>query len=325
MLLATAAAAIAVGVAGCSARSADDGKDRDYEIAVTAQGTNRILVFDAAEKDWSREEALRWSWAPEASNGFENLTYAWGLPTEAKVRSNEKWGGEWMVVTDSKGLAAIIPYPAGDRKQWGLNVGGNPHSAELLPSGNIAVAASSGGWVRVYTSSQGPESNHYAEYGLPAAHAALWDPDMNVLWSAGKEYLVALTVGGTDAEPTLEEALRIELPTKNAHAVEPVYGDADKLWVVTGSKVYQFSKSTRQFDLSYPGNEEINRVGVKGISNQLSGQVVQSVTDKAKQIEGGCTANTWCTYTVDFFLPADSRTVPGSELYKARILNPNYG
>src|SRR5690606_38391276 len=139
---------------------------------------------------------------------------AWGLPTEAKVRSHDKWGGQWMVVTDSKGLAAIVPYPAGDRKQWGLNVGGNPHSAELLPGGNVAVAASTGGWVRVYTSSQGPESNHFAEYGLPSAHAALWDPDLNVLWSAGKEYLVALTVGGTDAEPTLEEALRIELPTK---------------------------------------------------------------------------------------------------------------
>ena len=85
-----------------------------------------------------------------------------------------------------------------------------------------------------------------------------------------------------------------------------------------------FSYSIRQFDLSYPGNERINRVGVKGIGNQLSGQVVQSVTDAAKQIEGGCTANTWCTNAVDFYLPEDSRTVPEAELYKARILNPNY-
>ncbi|UUZ78776.1 hypothetical protein LJK88_26190 [Paenibacillus sp. P26] len=42
-----------------------------------------------------------------------------GSPTDARVRQNEKWGGQWMVVTDSRGLAAIIPYPKANGKKWG--------------------------------------------------------------------------------------------------------------------------------------------------------------------------------------------------------------
>ncbi|GGE02685.1 hypothetical protein [Paenibacillus nasutitermitis] len=44
-----------------------------------------------------------------------------------------------MVVTDSRGLAAIIPYPSANGKKWGLDVGGNPHSAELLPGGILQL------------------------------------------------------------------------------------------------------------------------------------------------------------------------------------------
>src|SRR5690606_19878574 len=120
-------------------------------------------------------QAVLWSWAPGDANGFAGLTDAWGLPTDAKVRSCKAWEGRWMVVTDSLGLAAILPYPPGDSRRWGRNVGGNPHSAELLPGGNIAVAASTAGWVRVYASSQGPDAEHYAEFRLTGAHGVEWD------------------------------------------------------------------------------------------------------------------------------------------------------
>ncbi|GGE02691.1 hypothetical protein GCM10010911_72190 [Paenibacillus nasutitermitis] len=147
---------------------------------------------------------------------------------------------------------------------------------------------------------------------------------MNVLWTAGTEYLVALQVSGTDAEPILKEQLKINLPTRNAHVVEPVYGNTDKLWVASGSKVYQYIKSTNQFDLSYSGNALISRVGVKSIGNQLSGAVLETVPEMAKSLAGKCTANNWCTDTVDFFSPDSSRTIIGSQVYKARILNPDY-
>ncbi|UUZ95115.1 DUF6528 family protein [Paenibacillus sp. P25] len=322
MMLIIAAIAIAA-VAGRGDPSSGKKPVKDYDIAVTDQASDRVLVFQADAAEWSGSKA-KWSWAPDESNGFADLMSAWGSPTDARVRQNEKWGGQWMVVTDSRGLAAIIPYPKANGKKWGLNVGGNPHSAELLPDGNIAVAASTGGWVRVYASSQGPASESYAEYVLPGAHAVLWDPRLKLLWTAGDEYLAALRVEGTAAEPKLSEARKIALPTKHAHAVEPVYGDSGRLWIATGTKVYQYVKSTSAFDSGYPGNEAISRAGVKSIGDQPSGRVVETVPDNAKKPPGKCTANSWCTDTVDFFLPDAKRSLDGSALYKARVWNPNY-
>ncbi|MFC5648573.1 DUF6528 family protein [Paenibacillus solisilvae] len=264
---------------------------------------------------------------PQESNGFQGLTSLWGLPTEARVREVVQWGGVWMAVTDSKGLAAIIPYPQGDSRKWGLEVGGNPHAAELLPNGNIAVAASTGGWIRVYASSQGPDDGTYAEYGLPGAHAVLWDLERKTLWAAGSFDIVELAVEGTDAEPVLTERMKAQLPTKHAHDVQSVAGSPDKLWVATGSKVYQYSKSTGKFDLSYEGSAGISRVGVKSVGSLPDGRVVETVTDTAKTPPGPCTANNWCTDTIDFFQPDGSRSerrIQDSELYKARVLNPGY-
>ncbi len=293
-------------------------------VAVTDQAAHRIVVYDPNDADWTAESAVQWSWTPNTLADFERLRSAWGLPSDAKLRRIDAWKGLWVVVTDSRGMAAIVPYPAGDSMKWGLNVGGNPHSAELLPNGNIAVAASTGGWVRVYASSQGSSSSNYAEYKFPGAHGVQWDPKLNLLWTVGDDYLVALKVGGTDALPVLEEVRKIDLPTKHGHDLQPVIGDNDRLWISTGSKVYQFVKSTNEFNSVYPGSESISRPGVKSIGNLPEGQVVLTVPDKTKGIAKGCTRNTWCTETVDFMMTAMSRTIPGAELYKARVWSSDY-
>ncbi|MFK7692459.1 DUF6528 family protein [Paenibacillus sp. HJGM_3] len=291
-----------------------------YDIVTTDQsGSGSILVFDRTAADWNAAGAVKWSWAPSASNGFASPTPGWGRPSDAKLRYNCLFGGYWMVVTDSYGLAAIVPYPAKNDKKWSINLGTGPnlHSAELLPNGNIAIAASTGGWVRVYTSSQGPTSTTNVQYALEAAHSVLWDPAGNQLWALGKNYLVALTIGGTASAPTLTEKLKIALPTLNGHDLQPVIGDPDRLWVSTGSAVYQYVKSTNSWSSTFAGASSISRVGVKSVSNDPGGQVVETVP------KAGC-ATTWCTDTADFFLPGATRTKTGSQFYKARFWNPDY-
>jgi hypothetical protein len=290
---------------------------QDFKIAATDQASRKIVVFDPADPDWNDEGAVKWSWSPSASNGFSGLTWGWGLPSGVKLRNNSISGGQSLVVTDSKGLAAIVPYPEGDSKQWGLVVGGDPHEAELLPNGNIAIAASAGGWVRLYTSSQGPTSSTYVEYPLSGAHGVLWDPDLKVLWALGDYLLVALKVGGTDSSPSLEEVILKKLPTPLGHDLQPVYGNSDRLWVSTGSKVYQYVKSSGTWDPVFPGHMNISRPRVKSIGNQPSGQVVSTVPKK------GCRSD-WCTDTVDFFEYAMTRTRTDAAFYKARIMNPDY-
>jgi len=290
----------------------------DFYIAGTDQASGQIVVFAPEDDDWNGPSAVKWSWAPDASNGFDDrLRAAWGVPTDAKLRRNAVWGGMSLVVTDSLGLAAIVPYPAGDRRQWGLCVGGNPHSAELLPDGNIAVASSTGGWVRVYASSQSPSSDVYAEFAFKGAHGVHWDPRRRVLWAVGDDELVALRVEGTDAAPVLCVAHKVALPTPHGHDLQPVWGDSDRLWISTGTRVYQYVKSANAFDSHYPGNETISRAGVKSVGNQPSGRVVTTVPKAGGLYE-------WTTDTVDFHLPDSTRTRTGAAFYKARILLPDY-
>jgi hypothetical protein len=302
----------------------DPDSDQCCWVAVTDQASHRIVAYDPKEPDWTKEDAVRWSWSANDVPAFESLRSAWGQPTDAKLRRIDAWEGLWVIVTDSRGLAAIVPYPAGDDRKWGLKVGGNPHSAELLPNGNIAVAASTGGWVRVYASSQGPDAADYAEYKFPGAHGVHWDPEASLLWALGDDHLVALKVGGTDRSPELEEVRKIALPTRHGHDLQPVYGDRDRLWVSTGIEVYQFVKSTGTFDMSYSGNESIRRSSVKSVGNLPNGKVVSTVPDYTKGKVGGCGRNTWCTETVDFLPGTETRRLPGSALYKARIWSADY-
>ncbi|GGD85104.1 DUF6528 family protein [Paenibacillus nasutitermitis] len=287
-------------------------------VGITEQNGHRVMVMDADMTDWNSSQAVLWSWYPTAANGFGDLTAAWDLPTDLKIRDNCVFGGRFAIVTDSAGLAAIVPYPAGNSKKWGLNVGGNPQSAELLPNGNIAIAASQGNWVRVYTSTLHSSSSTYATYALPGARGVLWDPRGNVLWAVGDNHLVALLVDGSRIAPVLTEYLKVTLPTVGGRDVQPVYGDVDKLWVPTNSAVYQYSKSANAFSTTYAGAAQMNRANVRGTGSDLeTGQAIQTVP------KAGCSSS-WCTDTVDFFAPGTTRTLTGGAIYKAHFLNPEY-
>lgn len=289
----------------------------EHWIAVTDQASQRILVFDPNVPDWNDPAALKWSWYPNADNGFSASTPGWGLPSGVKLRKSEVWGGEWMVVVDSRGLAAIVPYPAGNERKWSHVIAGNLHSAELLPDGNVAIAASTGGWVRVYTSSQGPDSRTYAEYALPGAHGVLWDPSLELLWAVGDHVLVGLRVGGTPDAPVLEKVRETALPTPWGHDLSPVYGDPDRLWVTTNTRVYQYVKSTDTWITAFFGGDRLNLPTVKGVGNQPSGRVALTQPKAGSLYE-------WTTDTVTLLFPYEERTRDGAAFYKARVWSPEY-
>ena len=287
-------------------------------VAVTDQLSQRIIVLDPEVKDWNSPEAVKWWWRPEARNGFGGFLGAWGLPSGVKLRKNDVFGGYYMVVTDSRGLAAIVPYPSGDERKWAQVVGGNPHSAELLPDGNIAVAASTGGWVRVYTSSQGPNSSKYVEFRLKGAHGVLWDPKYNLLWAVGDDHLVGLEVLGTPDAPVLNKVVEKPLPSRGGHDLSPVYGDEDRLWVTTASTVHQYDKARGVWVNDYFGSDLLlRRANVKGVGDLPTGQVV-AVWPKAGSLY------TWTTDTVHLFFPDEVRRLDGSAIYKARVWVADY-
>lgn len=301
-------------------------KSLESWIAVTDQGSKKILVLDPKVLDWNNGDAIKWSWYPNDSNGFSTPTPGWRLPSDVKLRNSSFYGGQVMLVCDSDGFTAIIPYPSGNTKKWSINlgVGPNPHAVELLPNGNIAIAASTGGWVRIYTSSQGPDSSKYVQYDLPGAHGVLWDPKLQVLWALGDKILTGLKIGGTADTPIIQEDsnLTTKLIVSGGHDLFPVYGDTDRLWVTMNAGVVQFVKSTKSWDVKYKGYDALNRSTVKSIGNHpKSNIVVQTRPNK--------TLYDWATNTVDIFnlgkkTTHEMRIRKSSAFYKARIWDPDY-
>lgn len=296
-------------------------------LALTNEAVKKIEIYDPMVTDWNTAAAKKWSWSPTTALGFSaDEINRFGGGTDFKVRKG------YAVMSDNS-MAAVMTYPAGQRV-WAKIISGNVHSAELLPNGNIALAASDGNWIRVYASSQGPNNSNYGEFALGAAHAVLWDPELNVLWVTGQDQsnnthiLTALAVGGSDAMPELTELkqYRVALPTPWGHEVSAYYGNKNLLWVTTNGGEYVFNKSTKTLSMS-PTN---NLTFVKGIGNQPGGQIVLVRPDANKNPRPpvSCSLNNWSTSTIDFYTAGGqrqgSRTVNGACFYKIKIVYDNY-
>jgi hypothetical protein len=283
------------------------------------QGGHRVIVMNARPRTWSADSA-KWAWTPTAGNGFADVAHAWSLPSDVRVRTAK--GKVYVLSADSKGFLGAVQYPSGKRL-WATDAGGpnNPHATELLPDGNIAAAASTGGWIRVYTASQGASSSAYTEFKLKGGHGVLWDPQGKVLWAIGDDHLVSLKVGGTASKPSLTEASRVALPSQGGHDLAPVYGARDRLWITTNYGVYQYAKSKKSFTATYRHSGDVDLPIVKAVGNNPStGQVVLT------RPKAGC-ATTWCTDTAEFFGGGSmdaTRTLPGAQFYKVRWFVPAY-
>lgn len=86
----------------------------------------------------------------------------------------------------------------------------------MLPDGNVAIAASTGGYVRLYAASQGPRASRYVQYRLAGAHAVSWSESRNLLWVMGTSELHGLALTGTAARPALTLRYRYTLPATGA-------------------------------------------------------------------------------------------------------------
>jgi len=296
-----------------------------------APSSKKVEIYDPAVSDWNLATALKYSWKPTTALGYTSTEVShWGDPNDFKIRTITAYGGgNFMAAIGNGGLVTLCTYPGGVKK-WAVSAGSastvNVHGVEMLPNGNIAIAASAGGFVRVYASSVAG-STASASYTLSDAHAVLWDPAYNCLWAYGNNKLVKLSVTGTAAAPGLSLVTTYTVPWGGGHALGAKYGNIDQLYVASGSYVYIFDKTTGSFTTA-PGN--INRVGVKAISNQPVGTVVLTRPDSIKTPipSQPATYRQWNTSYVDFYSAAgvyqSSGHKTGAAFYKGFVYNTNY-
>ncbi|MEV0439882.1 DUF6528 family protein [Streptomyces spectabilis] len=294
-------------------------------VLVTEQASRRLLVLDPRRREWdpaADPSVVRWQFSPLGDPRYADLRpeASWVYPCEAKPRRLR--GRTLVLTTASFGFVAAVEYPSG-RRYWGTAIGPgddlfNPHSAEVLPDGNVAVACSTGALVRLYAASCGPDAARYAEARLKGAHGLHWDRARRVLWAVGDDDLVTYEVGGEPARPVLTQTSATPLPvavpgrTAGGHDLFPVAGRPGRLWVTTNAAVFQYEKRTGAFVRDYPGHGLIDRAKVKAVGNDpRTGQVLSTVP------EGGL-GETWWTTRVTVHRPAGSYRLAGGGIYKAR-------
>jgi hypothetical protein len=213
------------------------------EIVICDQKNGRIVMVDVANSN-----KITWEWKPTASYAairsgaqgwFANLS-------EAKP----VYSGKYILATASGGGVAIINVST-KKAIWYDYAGGNTHSAELLPNGNVVTASTTGGYLLIFTTDSyiNDESKQGGKVTFEDVHNVVWDKTNKLLWAAGKNKLKAFSYNNSCGSPVLTLKKTYTMPEGNAHDLFPVYGSTTDLWLTNSGHVYKFNVSTGAFTL----------------------------------------------------------------------------
>lgn len=236
--------------------------DSERPILISEQSESQVLIVD------SLSQGIIWEW-----KAYEHLNAnqaAWFREIdEAKAVYNQ----EFVLLTASSGGAALIRI-ADKKIMFYTNAKGSPHSAEVLPDGNVIVACSTNGTpdgdaLKLYrVDSDNPYvENEVKRYNLTFGHNVVWDKDREVLWSTDDQNLYTYTYDRSNPEdPQLNRNEEFyPLPDESPHDLFPVYGK-DQLYLTTGSHIYIFDIISKTFEL-----HPYSKHNIKSISDGPAG------------------------------------------------------
>lgn len=206
-------------------------------IVLCEQSAHRIAILDL------NRNAITWEWRPERSASIKKEHVAWfNNPSDAKPVI----GGTAILMNASGGGVALVRI-ADKKVLFYAYAGGNTHSAELLPDGNIVSASSTGNFMTVFRTDtlQFPGYIYSKQIYLPFGHNVVWDKKQNLLWSAAKDQLKTFTYNFNRLLPDLTPKDSIQLPGNNAHDLFPVYGQP-ALWLTNTTATYSYNTETNQ-------------------------------------------------------------------------------
>ena len=215
-------------------------------VVLAEQSRTAILVMDMNTKK------VVWEWEPLTGGIPSAKRSLFKNPSECKPVHNN----EYVLMTASGGAVALIRF-ADKKVMCYAECGINPHSAEILPDGNIVTAESKQGEINLFAVDM--EKGTMVKKStkkIGNAHNLVWDAKRQCIYTtgtinnAGKSVtaLFRFKYNNDKENPTLTNQARIYTfdNEKGGHDLFPVYGETDKLWLTAEHGVYQFDMSAAQ-------------------------------------------------------------------------------
>lgn len=268
-------------------------------IILAEQSDPRIIIADVDD------DKITWEWKPQTPQIKSEHLKWFKAPSEAKA----VYDGKYILMTASGGAVALIRI-ADKKVMFYAYAGGNTHSAELLPDGNIVSASSHGNFLTVFKTDtvNFPENVYKKNITIENGHNAVWDKKRGLLWSASDNQLLSFKYNNNCTQPDLIQDKVYPLQGKNAHDLFPVYGE-DALWLTTTNNVYKV-------DLKTKSCTQLNTAFQKGIKSVSSGPegfpiIIQNPKEQ------------WWTNEIIDIKGKSIFSKPGCKIYKARWMLPN--
>lgn len=267
-------------------------------VILSEQLLTRVAIADIASKK------IIWEWSPlSADIKTENLKWFSNI-SDAKLVYNGKY-----ILTNASGGAVALVRISDKKVMFYAYAGGNVHSAELLPDGNIVSASSTGNYLTVFKvdTLHFPDNVYSKKISIDFGHNVVWDQKNQLLWSAAMNKLKSFKYNFNCNQPDLIPDQELSLPGTEAHELFPVYGE-NALWLTNTTNVYKFDLATKTLTQA-----NVLQANIKSVSSGPSDFPVILIKPKTE----------WWT---DEVIDAKGNTVfysSGLKIYKARWLLKN--
>lgn len=267
-------------------------------IILAEQSVPQIAIVDTQTGE------TVWNWVPAEQIQKQEQVNWFNNPSDAKV----VYSGEYVLMTASGGACALIRIR--DKKtMFYAKAAHNPHSAEILPDGNIVCAASTGNSLTVFRTDtlSFPENVVQRTFHSPGSHNVVWDHQRNLLWTAEMNQIRSWKYNFDCDNPQLFPVDSLVFDDTGGHDLFPVPGE-DALYLSTERKIWIYNIPENRL-------EEVKTKyrSIKSISSAARGE--QPVITVPKE--------EWWT---DEIIGIDGETVfyrEGLKIYKARWIVPN--
>jgi uncharacterized protein DUF6528 len=209
------------------------------KIILAADQKNERLVMIDLNRD--NQEIWEWKAAEDKNVSPDHLRWFINLDEAKPV-----FDGKYLMTTASGGGVALIHVPS-RKTAWYGYAGGNTHSAEVLPDGNIVTASTAGNALTVFVTDPEETTQRTVVYDFPDVHNCVWDKTRELLWAAGKNRIRAYKYNNDRKNPALTLFKTVNMPQGNAHDLFPVYGSTDELWLSNSSHIYTYNITKNKF------------------------------------------------------------------------------